>query len=301
VTLRALDALLAESARVPHDPRRVYLAGMSGTAKTLWVVAPVLRGKLAGLIGSGGGRPPELPALTKDAPAFYGFTGTTDFNYQEMFALDAALARNATPHRLAVYDGPHGWPASPGFVDAIAWLDVQAMRAGRMPRDDAFLAARAAHCREEADATRDALDRWRTLDACVRELDGVHDVATLRADADTLARSPDVRRLDALEDRLRKEEARQRRTFDAWRERFGARFVEGREQPPPSHPATMRALHIASLRKRALDADPRVAASARRQLAWIHAGAAAYLPLVFSADAARLAALRSLAEATAPP
>jgi hypothetical protein len=32
----------------------VYLAGMSGTAKTLWVVAPKLRGRIAGFLGSGG-------------------------------------------------------------------------------------------------------------------------------------------------------------------------------------------------------------------------------------------------------
>ncbi|NUS60815.1 MAG: hypothetical protein HOQ01_07690, partial [Lysobacter sp.] len=88
ITLRALDALLIESANVPHDPKRVYLTGMSGTAKTLWVVAPVLRGKVSGLIGSAGGRPPELPPLASDAPPFFGWTGTTDFNLQEMRALD---------------------------------------------------------------------------------------------------------------------------------------------------------------------------------------------------------------------
>ncbi|WP_152599828.1 hypothetical protein [Noviluteimonas dokdonensis] len=296
ITLRALDALLKDSAHVPHDPRRVYLAGMSGTAKTLWVVQPVLRDRIAGLIGSGGARPPELPAL-QGAPAFFGFAGTTDFNYQEMVALDDALG--GAPHRLVVFDGPHGWPASEAFVEAIAWMDVQAMRAQRMPRDAALIDARWQACTEEA--TTDALARWREIDACIRDLDGLHDISTLRAHATALAASEDVQRLRKQEDRLRDEESRQRRRFEEWRARFSARFVEGRPQSPPSHATTMRELRIANLRKRATDADARIAESAMRQLAWMHAGAAFYLPPMFAGDAERLAALKRLAEATAPP
>jgi hypothetical protein len=296
ITLRAIDALLRESARVPHDPKRVYLAGMSGTAKTLWVVQPVLRDRIAGLIGSGGARPPELPAL-QGAPPFFGFAGTTDFNFQEMRALDESLAES--PHRLRLFDGPHGWPGSEGFVEAIAWMDLQAMHSKRMPRDDALIDARLQAC--TSDATSDLLDHWRALDACVRDLDGLRDVAQLRQQTATLAASADVQRLRKQEDRLRDEEARQRKRFDEWRMRFGARFVEGREQPPPSSATTARELRVASLRKRATDADPRVAQSAGRQLAWMHAGAAFYLPPTFADDAQRLTELKRLADATAPP
>lgn len=303
VTLRALDALLQESARLPHDPRRVYLAGMSGTAKTLWVVAPHLRGRIAGLIGSGGGRPPELPPLVADAPPWFGFAGTTDFNFQEMHDLDAALAKVGTPHRLDVFEGPHGWPDASGFVEAIAWHDLAAMRANSMPRDDAWIDRRLAACRAEAARTRDPLDRWRVLDRCARDFDGLRDVTAVRREADALARAPDVRRLQKEEAKLRSDEGRQRKRFEAWRATFSSRFVEGREQPPPSDASTRRELRIAGLRERAMDADARVATSARRQLAWMHAAAASYLPPEFEArgDAARVAALQALAEATRPP
>ena len=220
-----------------------------------------------------------------------------------MHALDEALAAIGTPHRLEVYDGPHGWPASPGFVEAIAWMDLQAMRAGSLPRDDAFLDARVATCDVDAKASEDPLDRWRVFDHCVRDLDELRDVDAFREAAAALDRAPDVRRLRALEARLLDEETRHRKRFEDWRVRFNTRYVEGRDQPPPSTATTLRELRVASLRKRARDPDPRVAASARRQLAWVHAGAASYLPHAFAerGDTARVEALKALADATRPP
>ncbi|BCT94105.1 hypothetical protein LYSHEL_31320 [Lysobacter helvus] len=300
VTLRALDALWKESARYPHDARRVYLAGMSGTAKTLWVVAPKLH--VAGLLGSAGGRPPELPPLTRNAPAFQGFTGMSDFNHREMFALDAALAGVGTPHRLDVSPGGHGWPPVEAFADALAWFDLQAMRSGRMPRDAAFIEQRFSACTTAADAGFDALERWRLQAQCVRDFEGLRDVAALRTNVDALEKSSDVARLRSQDDKLAADERRYARRFDAWRERFGRRFVEGLEQPPLPLNESLRQLQIATLRKRAADADPRVAASAQRLLAWVHAAAAFYLPAQFDAkgDHNRAVALGDLAEATAP-
>jgi hypothetical protein len=300
VTLRALDALWKESARYPHDARRMYLAGMSGTAKTLWVVAPNLG--VAGLLGSAGGRPPELPPLTRDAPAFYGFTGMSDFNHREMFALDTMLAGVGTPHRLDVYPGGHGWPPVEGFADAIAWFDLQAMRTGRMPRDAAFVEQRFTACKTAADAGFDALERWRLQAQCVRDFAGLRDVAAMRTEVEARDKAPDVARLRTQDDKLVADERRYARRFDAWRERFGRRFVEGVEQPPLPIGDTLRQLQIATLRKRANDADLRVAASAQRLLAWVHAAAAFYLPAQFDAkgDHNRAVALGELADATAP-
>ena len=300
VTLRALDALWKASARYPHDARRVYLAGMSGTAKTLWVVAPKLR--VAGLLGSAGGRPPELPPLARDAPAFYGFTGTSDFNHREMFALDAALAGVGTPHRLDVYPGGHGWPPVEAFADALAWFDLQAMRDGRMARDAAFIEQRFTACASAAAAGFDVLERWRLQAQCARDFDGLHDVTALREATQALDTSPEVARLRKQDATLAADERRYARRFDAWRERFGRRFIEGVEQPPLPRNESLRQLQVATLRKRAADADPRVAASAQRLLAWVHAAAAFYLPAQFDAkgDHNRAVALGDIADATEP-
>jgi hypothetical protein len=302
ITGRAIDALLKEAHRIAPKAR-VYLAGMSGTAKTLWVVAPKLRGRVAGLLGSAGGRPPELPPLGKDAPPFYGFTGMADFNHREMFALDAALDTVGTPHRLAVYAGGHGWPPEDGFSDAIAWFDLQAMRAGTLPKDPAFIEARFAACKQAMAEGIDALERWHTGAGCVRDFDGLRDVTALRADALALGASNQAKRLRTQDETLANEERRYLRRVDAWRQRFGRRFVEGIEQPPLPLSESLRQLTVATLKKKAADPDPRVAASAQRQLAWAHVAAAFYMPAYFEGrgDHNRVVALQEVADATAWP
>jgi predicted esterase len=301
ITGRALDALLREAARYPHDPRRVYLAGMSGTAKTLWVVEPKLRGRIAGLLGSAAGRPPELPAPDAHAPPFFGYAGRWDYNHQEMRALEAELVAAGTPHRLHAYDGGHGWPPS-GFAEALAWFDLQAMRNGHMPRDETFIDAQFAACKADA-MIDDALEHWRALDACVRDFDGLRDVATLRTQVATLAVSPEVAALRAQETKLAEEERRYMRRFNAWRERFGRRFNDGVEQPALPLSESLRMLQVRTLRKRAVDPDPRIAASARRQLAYVHVAASFYLRVQFESrgDRNRVVALGELADAVALP
>ena len=140
LTMDALQALLREAGtQYAYDPRRVYLAGMSGTAKSLWVADAALHGMVAGFIGAGGARPPELGPLKAPAPAYFGFAGTTDFNYREMRELDDALARANSPHAFEAFEGPHGWPSGEGFSRAVDWLELQAMRSGTAPKREAWI------------------------------------------------------------------------------------------------------------------------------------------------------------------
>ena len=173
------------------------------------------------------------------------------------------------------------------------------MRAGRASRDEAFVDAQLAACRKGAEGTTDALDRWRAFDGCARDFDGLRDVAALRAEAAKLAASPDVARLRAQEAQLAEEERRYQRRFNAWRERFSRRFNDGVEQPALALSESLRMLQVNSLRKRAAGPDPRVVASARRQLAYAHVAASFYLRAQFQArgDQNRVAALEELAEA----
>jgi predicted esterase len=141
ITLTALQALLREiGEQYSYDPRRVYLAGMSGTAKSLWTAQQALHGLVAGFIGCGGGRPTELGKFKATPPAFYGMAGLEDFNNQEMHELDAMLAQAGTPRKLAIFEGGHGWPANQSdFTAAIDWLELMAMREGLTARREEWI------------------------------------------------------------------------------------------------------------------------------------------------------------------
>jgi len=55
----------------------------------------------------------------------FATAGTDDFNYLEMRQLDRTLK---TPHRLAIFDGGHMLPPDSVAMDAIEWLELQAIQ-----------------------------------------------------------------------------------------------------------------------------------------------------------------------------
>lgn len=301
ITLRAMQALLRETRqRYAYDPKRVYLAGFSGTAKTLWTQVEPLRGVVAGIIGCGGGRPPELGPLRRGPVAFFGIAGTRDFNYQEMRDLDRQLSEIGATRRLEVFDGPHSWPGAAVFAEAIAWFDLMAMRDGRIPREEAWIDARYAAGQAQAEAGGDLANmrRWEQL---AHDFDGLRDTGRARAAAAALAARPSVRAALAEENRLRAEERRNSARLNEWIARLAARDTDGRRNAPPSTPAAVRELRIASLRSLSRDPDRAQADSARRRLAYIGAAVGFYLPRRYEAgDPAMAQALLRIALAIDP-
>jgi hypothetical protein len=87
---------------------------------------------VAGVIASSGGYPDSQPRA-KVSFAVFGTAGSEDFNYIEMRLLDRKLT---TPHRLAVFEGGHTLPPDAVALDAIEWMELQAMKSGRRTRDD---------------------------------------------------------------------------------------------------------------------------------------------------------------------
>jgi predicted esterase len=304
ITLQALQALLHEVAqRYAYDDRRVYLAGFSGTAKTLWTRVAPLHRLIAGIIGCGGGRPPELGALQQAPAAFFGIAGSEDFNYQQMQDLDDELAKAGATHRLAIFDGPHGWPPDPAvFSQAIDWFDLVAMRQDRMPRDDGWIDRQFAAARAHATAAPDALERWRRLDQLARDFAGLRDVAAVQAEATALEAQPEVRARRKLEQRLRGEERRSAQRLDDWLARASQRYVEGRPADPPGVASAMMELRIRPLQKQAAGGGSDAADSARRRLELMYVATSFYLPekLIAGNDLPRAVAMLKIASAIFP-
>ena len=131
-SVRAMSADLGE--RFSIDADRFYLTGLSGGARVALQVALGTK-KIAGVIASSAGYPDSKPR--KSLPfVIFGTAGTEDFNYIELRMLDRVLT---TPHRLAIFEGGHTLPPDHVALDAIEWLELQAMKSGRKTRDEALI------------------------------------------------------------------------------------------------------------------------------------------------------------------
>lgn len=278
ITLSALQALLDESdKRFSTDRRRLYLAGMSGTAKTLWKVVKPLKGSLAGMIGCAGGYPPELPALAEAVPAFYGCTGTHDFNHREMKDLEAALDRLGSPQQLLEFEGGHGWPEA-GLDLAIDWLQLSAVQTGLTPPDKDWIGQQYSTARQAALSAPDDLRRGRALQRLAADFRGLHDLGDSAQLSAQLLASHDARALAAREARLREDERKYAGLVNDWFTRMRSRFPDGRAQDPPPKAQSLSALKVRSLQKMAAGSDRELADSAIRRLELAFAAANSYLP-----------------------
>ena len=198
----ALNAMLADAQQdFSLDERRFYLVGFSGTTRAGWEFATELEGHVAGLIGVGAGLPngalaPAPPGPADHPFAFFGGAGTTDFNYDEVMRLDGVLDRLHWPHRIVAYPGSHTWPKAPVLAQALAWMELQAMRTGLIDVDqgavDSLFEAdmQAARALERDGHLLDALLRYRSA---ATDYAGLHATTGPVADTLRLSRTAGVR------------------------------------------------------------------------------------------------------------
>ena len=294
--IESLKAMLPDTEkRLSIDTSRIYLTGFSGTARTAWVLAKALRGHVVGIIGIGGG----LPAAFDPAQvpvAFFGGAGNTDFNYEEMRELDRKLDGTPIPHRFVVWEGPHSWPSAEVAGRSLEWMQLQAMKSGLQPKDDAWssqlLRARLeeAQSLEEKEQSFDAFLIYRALE---EDFAGVQDVAAAAARARELGRSQQVKRIRAQQDRFTEE-------YTAYRNRFWdfvetmQRKKEVRMEKPPAF------LRLEALQARARQQeDGPDADAAQRILSMVFVQASFYQPTEFLGSGKPDAALAMLRIAAA--
>lgn len=134
-----ITALWKDShARLSIDEKRVYAAGLSGGARVANYFAISCGGCLAGVIACSATFTPKFP-LDKPLPyAIYGTTGVDDFNYPELVRTFKKLRENGSVSHLAIFDGRHGWLPKELTFDALEWLNLQAMKSGRLPAETIF-------------------------------------------------------------------------------------------------------------------------------------------------------------------
>lgn len=300
----AINAMLADAQRFfSLDVHRLYLVGQSGTARAGWIYGYGLRGHVAGLIGIGASRPQGFE-LTPRAPGeipplvFFGAAGTTDYNFDEMWALDTVLDRVNLPHRITFFDGPHAWAPTETLTEAVEWMELMAMRYGLKPRDDAWIDAAFAGAMAKAAGLAEAgngYHAWRGYQAIANDFEGLRDAREASARAAALARTDAVRRME----RRIAETVREQTEYN---ERLASFLGNYRTSSPPALEKSLKQLRVGELQRHAAGNDSIVANAARRALAQLWAYTAFYEPRDYldRGDPTRALAILDVAQAVRP-
>src|SRR5262245_24030582 len=190
VSIAAVRAMSADlEKRFIVDTNRLYLTGHSGGTRVAMQVA--LESKIvAGVIASSAGYPDSKPRKSLSFVVF-GTAGTEDFNYIELRMLDRNLT---TPHRVAIFEGGHTLPPADVALEAIEWLELQAMKSKRRTRDESLIDHLLEKRQQDVAMSTSDVAAVRLLQNLVADFDGLRDVAGLAARAAELSKQKDVKK-----------------------------------------------------------------------------------------------------------
>ncbi len=221
IASRAIEAMLDDTrGRFPINDQRIYFTGFSGGARVAVGVGDSLKGLVAGVIGCGAGFPPQLTPSSSMPFAYFGTTGTDDFNYPEMQALNRTLDGLGVRHRLATFQGAHDWPPPDVAQAAVEWMELQAMRSGARDRDEALvdeLFRKAVQAAASSEGAGRLYDAFLAYDALVNDFTGLRDVAAYQRRAVQLKGSKDAQQ--AIRRELDEEDSQARWTAQLLRSR----------------------------------------------------------------------------------
>ncbi len=202
---QAADAIWRDTQlRLPIDEHRRYFAGMSGGARVASQLALACHGCAAGVIANAAGFPVGVSPPRSMGFAYFGAVGNADFNYPEFAELRRKLHDAGVRYRIRVFEGRHGWAPSEVWMEALNWMDLQAMIAGTLPRDQSRIQhdleddlARA----KELRAASNPLEAFREYEAVIRDFSGLVDVTSAKAQLDELRKSKALKAAEKEESR----------------------------------------------------------------------------------------------------
>jgi len=195
VSVAAVKAMTVDlSQRFSINPQRVYATGMSGGARVAMELA-LANTTVAGVIASSAGFPDSQPR-TSVKFAVFATAGTDDFNYLEMRLLDRKLK---TPHRLVIFDGGHTLPPDDVAMDAIEWMELQAMKAGSRPRSDELIDRLLERRRALVASAASPVETVHQLDDLVADFTGLRDTSAESQRLKDLSQQSDVKKALARE------------------------------------------------------------------------------------------------------
>jgi tetratricopeptide (TPR) repeat protein len=196
VSLAAFKAMWKDThTRFAISNERAFAAGMSGGARVVCSLAQ-MTSQLAGVIANSGGfSEGRLPQKVRFL--FFGTAGRDDFNYPELRQLDGELERLGAIRRFAAFEGGHEWAPRHICTQALEWLELQSMRIGIRPRDEAMIDSffeKAVASIRLADSTPDIGQRYLSRKAILEDFEGIRDVSSFARDVKAMSSSKETRR-----------------------------------------------------------------------------------------------------------
>jgi dienelactone hydrolase len=185
------------NARFSVDEKRTYAAGFSGGARLAVALALACRTCVAGVIASGAGFPSSAQPSASLSFAYFGAVGFDDFNFGEMRELESKFNESQANYRFETFDGGHEWMNQKVAADALAWLNLQAMKAGTLVADENFIEEQFTDRRAEAErlfAAKQFLDAYREYASIIRDFEKWRDVAPLKIKAGQLKNSKELKK-----------------------------------------------------------------------------------------------------------
>jgi hypothetical protein len=264
------------------DERRLYVAGLSGTARTSTYVATELPGRFAGVIGAAAGFRPGTALTTPPPFLYFGTVGDVDYNYWEMRDLDRKLGDLGAPYRMEFFSGPHGWMPPSLAMAAVEWMELRAMQAKLRSADAALLDAmwwrdlQAAEMIEEAGRLPVAARRFAAM---ARDYDGLRpadDLAMVKARSASLDAEP---RLAIVADNEKASAAAHAQQIASAMKAIARAFPVGAGAPARPLASAIDDVGIPALLATAAGRDQSAALDARRVLAELDVQTGFYLPL----------------------
>jgi hypothetical protein len=282
-TVKALQAMWKDAYdRFPIDEKRIYLAGLSGTARTATWVASQVPGSIAGVIGAAAGFAPLSPPSSSTKFLYFGTVGDVDYNYWEMRQLESRLNELQLHHRVEYFSGTHGWMPPRLAMRAIEWMELRAMRAGLREVDRTLIDGwwwRDLHAAEYFEEAGQELSAAFRLHAVARDYAGLRSAAQTGDVAARIARL-NVNPLVSAGVRAREEGAARHaaRIADAM-QLLADVFPKGAKAAAEPAEKTIERLGIPTLVQTAAGPIPSAALDARRALAELDVQTGFYLPV----------------------
>ena len=183
------------------DERRAYATGFSGGARMALFFAARCNNCLAGVIAGGAGFP---TAIVPDASmhfSIFAVAGYEDFNFPEITTLDDPLTKAGIAHRIYTFEGRHEWFPPVVANEAVGWMELQAIKAGRRARNEEFIEAAWQNGLSKArslETAKQPYEAFLAYQSLVDTFSGLHNVSDAEQKVNDYKNSREVK--DAIRD-----------------------------------------------------------------------------------------------------